>query len=157
MFLMSLFRLFYEPVATPCGHTFCLKCLERCMDHNPHCPLCKEKLSEVSLASLVSSCAETVWGFLKVYSWPFGNALCVKWGTLRRYFPVLDTSGERVYRKAWWGGGGSFFTKLGEEETELSRVTSPQALRLQVRLRATKPFPFVQHKYVGQLWRLKEG
>nr|XP_060625751.1 LON peptidase N-terminal domain and RING finger protein 2 [Anolis sagrei ordinatus] len=39
-------RLFYEPVATPCGHTFCLKCLERCLDHNPHCPLCKEKLSE---------------------------------------------------------------------------------------------------------------
>uniref|UniRef100_A0A8C4RVH3 LON peptidase N-terminal domain and ring finger 2 n=1 Tax=Erpetoichthys calabaricus TaxID=27687 RepID=A0A8C4RVH3_ERPCA len=39
-------RLFYEPVATPCGHTFCLKCLERCLDHNPYCPLCKENLSE---------------------------------------------------------------------------------------------------------------
>ncbi|KAJ8409877.1 hypothetical protein AAFF_G00209180 [Aldrovandia affinis] len=39
-------RLFYEPVATPCGHTFCLKCLERCLDHNPMCPLCKENLSE---------------------------------------------------------------------------------------------------------------
>ncbi|KAM9319410.1 LON peptidase N-terminal domain and RING finger protein 2 [Gastrophryne carolinensis] len=39
-------RLFYEPVATPCGHTFCLKCLERCLDHNPHCPLCKENLSK---------------------------------------------------------------------------------------------------------------
>uniref|UniRef100_H3DE22 LON peptidase N-terminal domain and ring finger 2 n=1 Tax=Tetraodon nigroviridis TaxID=99883 RepID=H3DE22_TETNG len=39
-------RLFYEPVATPCGHTFCIKCLERCMDHNPNCPLCKENLSE---------------------------------------------------------------------------------------------------------------
>ncbi|XP_066860905.1 LON peptidase N-terminal domain and RING finger protein 3 isoform X2 [Anser cygnoides] len=39
-------RLFYEPVTTPCGHTFCLKCLERCLDHNPKCPLCKEGLSE---------------------------------------------------------------------------------------------------------------
>nr|DBA33209.1 TPA: hypothetical protein GDO54_000930 [Pyxicephalus adspersus] len=39
-------RLFYEPVTTPCGHTFCLKCLERCLDHNPHCPLCKENLSQ---------------------------------------------------------------------------------------------------------------
>uniref|UniRef100_A0A803JEZ7 LON peptidase N-terminal domain and ring finger 2 n=1 Tax=Xenopus tropicalis TaxID=8364 RepID=A0A803JEZ7_XENTR len=39
-------RLFYEPVATPCGHTFCLKCLERCLDHNPHCPLCKEDLAQ---------------------------------------------------------------------------------------------------------------
>ncbi|XP_073217462.1 LON peptidase N-terminal domain and RING finger protein 3 isoform X2 [Lepidochelys kempii] len=39
-------RLFYEPVTTHCGHTFCLKCLERCLDHNPKCPLCKEGLSE---------------------------------------------------------------------------------------------------------------
>uniref|UniRef100_A0A8C7DU60 LON peptidase N-terminal domain and ring finger 3 n=1 Tax=Oncorhynchus kisutch TaxID=8019 RepID=A0A8C7DU60_ONCKI len=39
-------RLFYEPVTTPCGHTFCLKCLERCLDHNPKCPLCKMELEE---------------------------------------------------------------------------------------------------------------
>ncbi|XP_066517577.1 LON peptidase N-terminal domain and RING finger protein 2 [Hoplias malabaricus] len=39
-------RLFYEPVTTPCGHMFCLKCLERCLDHNPNCPLCKENISE---------------------------------------------------------------------------------------------------------------
>ncbi|XP_068423193.1 LON peptidase N-terminal domain and RING finger protein 3-like [Clinocottus analis] len=39
-------RLFYEPVTTPCGHTYCLRCLERCLDHNPKCPLCKEELSE---------------------------------------------------------------------------------------------------------------
>uniref|UniRef100_G3TM11 LON peptidase N-terminal domain and ring finger 3 n=1 Tax=Loxodonta africana TaxID=9785 RepID=G3TM11_LOXAF len=37
-------RLFYEPVTTPCGHTFCLKCLERCLDHNTKCPLCKDGL-----------------------------------------------------------------------------------------------------------------
>uniref|UniRef100_A0A669DRJ8 LON peptidase N-terminal domain and ring finger 3 n=1 Tax=Oreochromis niloticus TaxID=8128 RepID=A0A669DRJ8_ORENI len=39
-------RLFYEPVTTPCGHAFCLQCLERCLDHNPKCPLCKEDMSE---------------------------------------------------------------------------------------------------------------
>ncbi|XP_061600806.1 LON peptidase N-terminal domain and ring finger 1, like [Cololabis saira] len=39
-------RLFYEPVTTPCGHTFCKSCLERCLDHNPQCPLCKESLKE---------------------------------------------------------------------------------------------------------------
>ncbi|XP_037117802.1 LON peptidase N-terminal domain and RING finger protein 3-like isoform X1 [Syngnathus acus] len=39
-------RLLYEPVTTPCGHTFCLQCLKRCLDHNPKCPLCKEELSE---------------------------------------------------------------------------------------------------------------
>ncbi|KYO46032.1 LON peptidase N-terminal domain and RING finger protein 1 [Alligator mississippiensis] len=39
-------RLFFEPVTTPCGHTFCKNCLERCLDHAPQCPLCKESLKE---------------------------------------------------------------------------------------------------------------
>ncbi|XP_028816469.1 LON peptidase N-terminal domain and RING finger protein 1-like [Denticeps clupeoides] len=39
-------RLFYEPVTTPCGHTFCKNCLERSLDHNHRCPLCKQPLQE---------------------------------------------------------------------------------------------------------------
>ncbi|KAM5193714.1 LON peptidase N-terminal domain and RING finger protein 1 [Mantella aurantiaca] len=39
-------RLFYEPVTTPCGHSFCKKCLQRCLDHTPQCPLCKQSLTE---------------------------------------------------------------------------------------------------------------
>lgn len=39
-------RLFFQPVTTPCGHTFCRNCLERCLDHTPQCPLCKESLKE---------------------------------------------------------------------------------------------------------------
>ncbi|KAM9286566.1 LON peptidase N-terminal domain and RING finger protein 1 isoform 2-T2 [Cariama cristata] len=39
-------RLFFEPVTTPCGHTFCKGCLQRCLDHAPQCPLCKESLKE---------------------------------------------------------------------------------------------------------------
>ncbi|XP_044137115.1 LON peptidase N-terminal domain and RING finger protein 1-like isoform X2 [Bufo gargarizans] len=39
-------RMFFEPVTTPCGHTFCRECLERCMDHQPYCPLCKQCLRE---------------------------------------------------------------------------------------------------------------
>ncbi|MEE6478333.1 hypothetical protein FKM82_011821 [Ascaphus truei] len=39
-------RMFLEPVTTPCGHTFCKECLERCMDHQPYCPLCKQSLRE---------------------------------------------------------------------------------------------------------------
>nr|XP_033800406.1 LON peptidase N-terminal domain and RING finger protein 1 [Geotrypetes seraphini] len=39
-------RLLFEPVTIPCGHTFCKKCLERCLDHAPQCPLCKESLTE---------------------------------------------------------------------------------------------------------------
>ncbi|XP_072119372.1 LON peptidase N-terminal domain and RING finger protein 2 isoform X1 [Mobula birostris] len=39
-------RLFYEPITTSCGHTFCLRCLERCLDHSSRCPLCKENVAE---------------------------------------------------------------------------------------------------------------
>ncbi|XP_029439119.1 LON peptidase N-terminal domain and RING finger protein 1-like isoform X2 [Rhinatrema bivittatum] len=39
-------RMFYKPVTTPCGHTFCKECLERCLDHKPSCPLCKQSLRE---------------------------------------------------------------------------------------------------------------
>uniref|UniRef100_A0A672N3P3 LON peptidase N-terminal domain and RING finger protein 1-like n=1 Tax=Sinocyclocheilus grahami TaxID=75366 RepID=A0A672N3P3_SINGR len=39
-------RLFYEPVTTPCGHTFCKNCIERSLDHNLRCPLCKQPLQE---------------------------------------------------------------------------------------------------------------
>uniref|UniRef100_A0A8C6TIQ2 LON peptidase N-terminal domain and ring finger 1 n=1 Tax=Neogobius melanostomus TaxID=47308 RepID=A0A8C6TIQ2_9GOBI len=39
-------RLFFEPVTTPCGHTFCKNCLERSLDHNLRCPLCKQALQE---------------------------------------------------------------------------------------------------------------
>ncbi|XP_069055704.1 LON peptidase N-terminal domain and RING finger protein 1-like isoform X2 [Pleurodeles waltl] len=39
-------RMFFEPVTTPCGHTFCKECLERCLDHRPCCPLCKQSLRE---------------------------------------------------------------------------------------------------------------
>uniref|UniRef100_A0A8C7JCG7 LON peptidase N-terminal domain and ring finger 4 n=1 Tax=Oncorhynchus kisutch TaxID=8019 RepID=A0A8C7JCG7_ONCKI len=44
--VLYLYRLFYEPVTTPCGHTFCRTCLERSLDHNLRCPLCKQPLQE---------------------------------------------------------------------------------------------------------------
>lgn len=33
--------LFFEPVTTPCGHTFCKNCLLRSLDHSDKCPLCR--------------------------------------------------------------------------------------------------------------------
>ncbi|XP_064125134.1 LON peptidase N-terminal domain and RING finger protein 2 [Loxodonta africana] len=42
-------RLFFEPVTTPCGHTFCLKCFERSLNHAPRCPLCGETFPEFLL------------------------------------------------------------------------------------------------------------
>ncbi|TMW51768.1 hypothetical protein DOY81_003149 [Sarcophaga bullata] len=42
-------RTFWKPVITPCGHTYCLVCLDRCMDYTSSCPLCMSPLVEPSL------------------------------------------------------------------------------------------------------------
>lgn len=34
-------KLLYDPVTTPCGHTFCRQCLIRSLDHNNKCPFCR--------------------------------------------------------------------------------------------------------------------
>lgn len=36
--------LFYEPITTPCGHTFCSRCLARSLDHSARCPVCRQDL-----------------------------------------------------------------------------------------------------------------
>ncbi|KAJ7507832.1 PUA-like domain-containing protein [Mycena galericulata] len=38
------FMLLYNPVTTPCQHTFCAKCLHRSLDHSNVCPLCRDNL-----------------------------------------------------------------------------------------------------------------
>lgn len=40
------YRLLWQPVSTPCGHTFCRTCLDRALDHNSSCPLCKTSLEQ---------------------------------------------------------------------------------------------------------------
>lgn len=37
-------RLLYEPVTTPCGHSFCGQCLHRSLDHSNKCPFCRTVL-----------------------------------------------------------------------------------------------------------------
>ncbi|PRW58966.1 DNA excision repair ERCC-8-like isoform B [Chlorella sorokiniana] len=38
-------RLFYDPVTTPCGHTFCKPCFARALDHSiSRCPMCRTVL-----------------------------------------------------------------------------------------------------------------
>lgn len=42
------YRFLYQPVTTPCGHSFCRTCLDRCLDHSTNCPLCKTSIKVVS-------------------------------------------------------------------------------------------------------------
>lgn len=35
------FELLFDPVTSPCGHSFCRQCLARAIDHNPCCPVCR--------------------------------------------------------------------------------------------------------------------
>jgi hypothetical protein len=44
------YRLLFQPVTTPCGHSFCCSCLDRSLDHQDRCPLCKYSLADVSFA-----------------------------------------------------------------------------------------------------------
>lgn len=37
-------KLLYEPVTTPCGHTFCRNCLSRAIDFADTCPMCRTVL-----------------------------------------------------------------------------------------------------------------
>ncbi|KAG1660798.1 LON peptidase N-terminal domain and RING finger protein 1 [Nymphon striatum] len=40
-------RMLYDPVTTPCGHTFCMSCLNRSLDHTTNCPLCKQNIEKM--------------------------------------------------------------------------------------------------------------
>ncbi|OZJ01655.1 hypothetical protein BZG36_05565 [Bifiguratus adelaidae] len=45
------FLLLYEPITTPCGHTFCRGCILRSIDHNTKCPLCRHQLPSYTFFS----------------------------------------------------------------------------------------------------------
>lgn len=53
------FRYLYQPVTTPCGHSFCRTCLDRCLDHSTNCPLCKTSI-RVYLAERRSAVTEFI-------------------------------------------------------------------------------------------------
>lgn len=40
--------LLYEPITTPCGHTFCRGCFARSLDHSNKCPLCRTTMPSFS-------------------------------------------------------------------------------------------------------------
>jgi hypothetical protein len=42
------FRIFYKPISTPCGHTYCRPCLLSGLKYRLSCPLCRAKLEPPS-------------------------------------------------------------------------------------------------------------
>lgn len=38
------YSLILDPLTTPCGHTFCRKCVARVLDHTDLCPVCRRKV-----------------------------------------------------------------------------------------------------------------
>ncbi|KAI3180316.1 hypothetical protein DTO046C5_1552 [Penicillium roqueforti] len=38
------YALLLDPMTTPCGHTFCRKCVARVLNHTDLCPICRRKL-----------------------------------------------------------------------------------------------------------------
>lgn len=60
------YRLFFEPVTTPCGHMFCRKCLDRSLDHSVTCPICKGNLAEY-LAERRKSVTDAVQSIMEMY------------------------------------------------------------------------------------------
>lgn len=40
--------LLYQPITTPCQHTFCSKCLHRSLDHKNACPVCRHPQPDYS-------------------------------------------------------------------------------------------------------------
>lgn len=39
------YGLILDPLTTPCGHTFCRKCVARALDHSTSCPACRRPMS----------------------------------------------------------------------------------------------------------------
>ncbi|XP_033231307.1 LON peptidase N-terminal domain and RING finger protein 3 [Belonocnema kinseyi] len=58
-------RLLWKPVTTPCGHTYCWMCLDRCLDYSSSCPLCVTSLSDY-LASSQKTVTDFVERALKI-------------------------------------------------------------------------------------------
>ena len=78
------YRLLHLPVTTPCGHTFCRPCLDKCLDHKTECPLCKGSLAEVSCliwcACIINSLFLTLAILTSIYK-IVKSVICHSWKT----------------------------------------------------------------------------
>ncbi len=57
-------KLLYQPVTTPCGHTFCRDCFLRAGDHSNKCPMCRTVSSHFILICRYDPFVELIWAVL---------------------------------------------------------------------------------------------
>lgn len=65
------YAIFYDPVTTTCGHTYCRPCLQRTLDIHPSCPLCRRGLSANTYFRAESSPANKRLGRILETLWPY--------------------------------------------------------------------------------------
>ncbi|KAK0623629.1 ATP-dependent protease La domain-containing protein [Immersiella caudata] len=63
------YALFYDPVTTPCGHTFCRSCLQRVLDHARYCAVCRRPLTIQPVAYPESSSSNQLLTKMITYFW----------------------------------------------------------------------------------------
>ncbi|XP_066536582.1 E3 ubiquitin-protein ligase TRIM21-like [Hoplias malabaricus] len=78
-FLCSIcLDVFIDPVTTPCGHNFCMKCLKECWGNTIQCqcPLCKEKFTKKPELKINTTLREVVDHFKKKSDLDKPEVLC---------------------------------------------------------------------------------
>ena len=49
-------EVFFKPIITRCGHTFCRECLFRWRSHNSVCPICRDNINEKEFVNSQTIC-----------------------------------------------------------------------------------------------------
>ncbi|KAH8972580.1 hypothetical protein BDL97_02G206000 [Sphagnum fallax] len=93
-------KLLYNPITTPCGHSFCRSCLLQALDHGNKCPMCRTVLF-VSPKTYPIRCGVS-WRETAAWAWcepvPDGRFLLEVLG--RRRFRIIETWDQDGYRIA---------------------------------------------------------
>ncbi|KPM46002.1 hypothetical protein AK830_g539 [Neonectria ditissima] len=64
------YALFYDPITTACGHTFCRACLHRVFDHSRYCPVCRRELAINPLLNSTACPSNETLGRIIQSFWP---------------------------------------------------------------------------------------